>query len=130
MLRLYDYLPSGNGYKARLLLTQLAIPFELIKCDIIKGETRTPEFLAKYRAAQRARCARIDAIARRYIAEADNARVFVLHAGVLEPVPLKTGLSDGTWVQVLNGNLAAGQRVVIDEIHPESTPLSPPRFPH
>jgi glutathione S-transferase len=48
MLRLYDYLPSGNGYKARLLLTQLAIPFELIKCDIIKGETRTPEFLAKF----------------------------------------------------------------------------------
>ena len=47
MLRLYDYLPSGNGYKVRLLLTQLAIPFELIECDIMKGETRTPEFLAK-----------------------------------------------------------------------------------
>ena len=30
MLRLYDYLPSGNGYKVRLLLTQLAIPFERI----------------------------------------------------------------------------------------------------
>jgi glutathione S-transferase len=48
VLRLYDYLPSGNGYKARLLLTQLAIPFELIERDIIKGETRTPEFLAKF----------------------------------------------------------------------------------
>jgi glutathione S-transferase len=48
VLRLYDYLPSGNGYKVRLLLTQLAIPFELIERDILKGETRTPEFLAKF----------------------------------------------------------------------------------
>jgi len=31
----------------RLLLNQLAIPFELIELDIIKGETRTPEFLAR-----------------------------------------------------------------------------------
>jgi glutathione S-transferase len=48
MIRLYDYLPSGNGYKVRLLLTQLAIPFERIELDIIKGETRTPKFLAKF----------------------------------------------------------------------------------
>ncbi len=47
MLRLYDFPDSGNGYKVRLLLNQLAIPFELIKLDIMKGETRTPEFLAK-----------------------------------------------------------------------------------
>jgi len=47
MLRLYDYLPSGNGYKVRLLLTQLAIPFERIDLDILKGETRTAEFLQK-----------------------------------------------------------------------------------
>jgi glutathione S-transferase len=48
MIRLYDYLPSGNAYKVRLLLTQLAIPFERIELDIIKGETRTPKFLAKF----------------------------------------------------------------------------------
>jgi glutathione S-transferase len=48
VLQLYDYLPSGNGYKVRLLLTQLAIPFELVERDILKGETRTPEFLAKF----------------------------------------------------------------------------------
>ena len=47
MLILHDYLPSGNGYKVRLLLAQLAIPFELVQLDIVKGETRTPEFLAK-----------------------------------------------------------------------------------
>lgn len=47
MLRLYDYLPSGNGYKVRLLLAQRELPFELVELDIVKGETRTPEFLAK-----------------------------------------------------------------------------------
>ena len=44
-LRLHDYLPSGNGYKVRLLLTQLGVPFERIEYDITRGETRTPEFL-------------------------------------------------------------------------------------
>jgi glutathione S-transferase len=46
MLRLYDYLSSGNGYKVRLLLSQLGRKFELAELDIVKGETRTPEFLA------------------------------------------------------------------------------------
>jgi glutathione S-transferase len=48
MIRLYDYLPSGNGYKVRLLLTQLAVPFERVELDIINGETHTPEFLRKF----------------------------------------------------------------------------------
>lgn len=47
MLKLYDYLPSGNGYKVRLVLAQLGIPYQLVELDIVKGETRTPEFLAK-----------------------------------------------------------------------------------
>ncbi len=46
-MRLYDYLPSGNGYKARLLLTQLGIPFQRVEMDITRGATRTPEFLRK-----------------------------------------------------------------------------------
>ncbi len=45
--RLYDYLPSGNGYKVRLVLRQLGLPYELIELDIKQGATRTPEFLAK-----------------------------------------------------------------------------------
>jgi glutathione S-transferase len=44
---LYSMRRSGNCYKVRLALTQLAIPHELIEIDILKGETRTPEFLAK-----------------------------------------------------------------------------------
>ena len=41
---LHDYLPSGNGYKVRLLLTQLCVPFRRIEYDITRGETRTPAF--------------------------------------------------------------------------------------
>jgi glutathione S-transferase len=44
-LRLHDYLPSGNGYKVRLLLTQLGVPFGRIEYDITRGDTRTPGFL-------------------------------------------------------------------------------------
>ncbi len=29
MVRLFDYLPSGNGYKVRLVLHRLGLPFEL-----------------------------------------------------------------------------------------------------
>lgn len=47
MLKLYDFLPSGNGYKVRLLLTQLGIAFERIEINILKGESRTSEFLKK-----------------------------------------------------------------------------------
>ena len=46
-MRLYDYLPSGNGYKVRLLLAQLGVAYERVELDIMKGETRTPEFLTK-----------------------------------------------------------------------------------
>mgnify|MGYP000653278234 CR=1 FL=1 len=47
VLTLYDYLSSGNGYKCRLLLAQLGIPYRRVELDILKGETRTPEFLAR-----------------------------------------------------------------------------------
>jgi glutathione S-transferase len=45
--RLYDYLPSGNGYKVRLVLRELELPYQLVEIDIKRGESRTPEFLAK-----------------------------------------------------------------------------------
>jgi glutathione S-transferase len=45
VIRLHDNLSSGNGYKARLLLAQLGVPFERVEYDIDRAETRTPEFL-------------------------------------------------------------------------------------
>ena len=46
-MRLYDYGESGNAYKVRLLLSQLGRDFERVHLDILKDETRTPEFLAR-----------------------------------------------------------------------------------
>ncbi|GAB3487684.1 glutathione S-transferase family protein [Marinomonas epiphytica] len=43
---LHDYLPSGNGYKIRLLCAQLGINYQLKEYDITQGETRTEDFLA------------------------------------------------------------------------------------
>lgn len=47
MYTLYSMRRSGNCYKVRLALEQLGIRYELIEIDILKGETHTPEFLAK-----------------------------------------------------------------------------------
>jgi glutathione S-transferase len=45
MYKLYDFLPSGNCYKIRLLLNQLGIEYERVNVDILSKESRTPEFL-------------------------------------------------------------------------------------
>ena len=45
MLRLHDYLPSGNGYKVRQLLAHLEVPYELVPVDIFAGQSRTEDFL-------------------------------------------------------------------------------------
>lgn len=47
MLRLYDFHESGNGFKVRLLLSQLGRPVERIEMNILEGETRTADFLAR-----------------------------------------------------------------------------------
>ena len=47
MYTLYSMQRSGNCYKVRLALAQLRIPYELVEIDILKGESRTPEFLSK-----------------------------------------------------------------------------------
>ena len=44
-MKLYNVSYSGNSYKVRLLLAQLGIPCEIIEVDILKGESRTAEFL-------------------------------------------------------------------------------------
>jgi len=44
MYRLRDLLGSGNGYKCRLLLHHLGLPFERIEVDILRGESRTEAF--------------------------------------------------------------------------------------
>jgi glutathione S-transferase len=45
MLTLYDYLPSQNGWKVRVLLGLLKIPHETRIVSIFEGESRTDAFL-------------------------------------------------------------------------------------
>jgi glutathione S-transferase len=47
MLTLYSMQSSGNSYKVRMLLARLGLRYRLKELDIFKGETRTPEYLAK-----------------------------------------------------------------------------------
>ncbi|AGC47789.1 glutathione S-transferase [Myxococcus stipitatus DSM 14675] len=44
-MRLYDYAPSANGYKIRLLLSWLDKSYELVPVDIFSGESHTDDFL-------------------------------------------------------------------------------------
>jgi glutathione S-transferase len=44
-MKLYNVSYSGNSYKVRLLLAHLGIPCEIVDVDILKGESRTSEFL-------------------------------------------------------------------------------------
>ena len=46
-LVLHEYAESGNCYKVRLTAALLGLPLERREYDILKGETRTSEFLAR-----------------------------------------------------------------------------------
>jgi glutathione S-transferase len=47
MMRLYDYGPSANCLKARVLLVQLGIDYERVPVDLFTGETQAPDYLAR-----------------------------------------------------------------------------------
>jgi glutathione S-transferase len=49
-LVLHEYAASGNCYKIRLTASLLGLPIERREYDILKGETRTPEFLSRINA--------------------------------------------------------------------------------
>lgn len=51
-MKLYDYLPSGNSYKIRLLAAYLGLSYERINLNIIEGQTQTDAFKVKNPAGQ------------------------------------------------------------------------------
>ncbi len=83
MYRLYDYLPSGNGYKVRLVLKQLGLGYELIELDIKSGATRTPGFLAKN---PNGRIPLLEVPGRGYLAESHAIIGFLAEDSYLAPV--------------------------------------------
>ena len=46
MFTVYGMADSGNCYKVKLALEQLALPYRWVEVDPARGETRTPGFLA------------------------------------------------------------------------------------
>ena len=46
MFTVYGMSDSGNCYKVRLALEQLALPYRWVEVDSTRGETRTESFLA------------------------------------------------------------------------------------
>ena len=46
MLTLYDYRPSQNAYKVRLLLNHLARPHKTVEVSIFEGDGQAPEYRA------------------------------------------------------------------------------------
>jgi glutathione S-transferase len=68
---------SGNSYKVRLALAQLGLPYRLVEVDILKGESHTPEFLAKNPSGQ---VPLLEVAPGRYIAES-NAILWHLASG-------------------------------------------------
>lgn len=46
VMKLYDYLSSGNGYKVRLLLAFLGLPYDWEHVDLDSGAARKPDYSA------------------------------------------------------------------------------------
>ena len=68
MQTLYSMQRSGNSYKVRLALAQLGVAYRLVEVDILKGETRTPEFLTMNPSGH---VPLLEVAPRRYIAESN-----------------------------------------------------------
>lgn len=77
MYKLYSMQRSGNSYKVRLALALLNVPYEPIEVDILRGESRTPDFLAKNPSGQ---VPLLEVGNDRYIAES-NAILWYLAVG-------------------------------------------------
>ena len=47
MIDLYTS-PTPNGWKASVTLEELALPYNVLNVDLMKGEQKTPEFRVDY----------------------------------------------------------------------------------
>jgi glutathione S-transferase len=77
MYKLYSMQRSGNSYKVRLALALLGAPYQAIEVDILRGESRTPDFLAKNPSGQ---VPLLEIAEGRYLAES-NAILWYLAVG-------------------------------------------------
>ena len=81
-LVLHEYAPSGNCYKVRLTAALLGLALERRGYDIMKGETRTPAFLAKVNANGRIPVLQVG---ERFIPESNAACFYLADGSALIP---------------------------------------------
>jgi glutathione S-transferase len=79
---LHEYSQSANCYKLRLVAAHLGIPLERREYDILKGETRTPGFLARVNANGRIPVLQIGD---RFLPESNAACAYLAHGSRLIP---------------------------------------------
>lgn len=82
MYTLYSMQRSGNSYKVRLALAKLAMPYKLVEIDILQGESRTPEFIAKN---PNGRVPLLEVAPDRYLAESNAILWYVARGSELAP---------------------------------------------
>ena len=82
MYTLYSMQRSGNSYKVRLALSQLGLDYRLVEVDILQGESRTPEFLAKNPNGQ---VPLLEVAPDRYLAESNAILWYVAGGSMLAP---------------------------------------------
>ena len=82
MYKLYSMQRSGNSYKVRLALALLNVPYRACEIDILRGESRTPEFLAKNPSGQ---VPLLDVGESRYLAESNAILWYVAVGTPLAP---------------------------------------------
>src|SRR6187551_3155469 len=82
MYKLYSMQRSGNSYKVRLALSLLKAPYCAIEVDILRGESRTPDFLAKNPSGQ---VPLLEVAEGRYLAESNAILWYVAVGTSLAP---------------------------------------------
>jgi glutathione S-transferase len=83
-LTLHEYALSGNCYKIRLTAAHVGATLERREYDILKGETRTSEFLAKVNGNGRIPVLQIGA---RFLPESNAACFWLANDGVSRLIP-------------------------------------------
>jgi glutathione S-transferase len=81
-LVLHEYALSGNCYKIRLTAAHVGVPLERRQYDILKGETRTPEFLAQVNANGRIPVLQLG---ERFLPESNAAAFYLADGSALIP---------------------------------------------
>ena len=85
-LTLHEDPRSGNCYKIKLTAALLGLPLATRAYDIMKGETRTPEFLATVNANGRIPVLQIgEGAAARFLPESNAACWYLAHGSALIP---------------------------------------------